>query len=150
MPSTRDLLQRFRPAGAPGAATATGVPADRSDERASELAGVFALLESTVAEAERIRDDATAQAQQRRDRSRKQGLATVAQARLDAEVLRTQTVAQARDAIAVARRQTSEAAEQRGQEIEHEAVQTRNQDVILIVAAVRDLVVGPDQLEDPS
>lgn len=150
MPSTRDLLQRFRPAGAPGAATATGVPADRNDERAAELAGVFALLEETVAEAERVREAGTVQAQQRRDRAREQALATVAQARLDAEVLRTQTVAEARDAIATAGRLSSEAAEQRGQEIEREAVGARGQDVIRVVAAVRDLAVRTERSDGSS
>lgn len=145
MPSTRDLLQRFRPAGAPGAATATGVPADRSHERDTELAGVFALLEETVAQAEAVRGAVTTQARQRRDRAREQALAKVAQARLDAEALRTQTVAQARDAISSSRRQNKDEAEQHGREIEREAERTRDQDVVRVVAAVRDLVLGPDR-----
>lgn len=144
MPSTRDLLQRFRPAGAPGAATATGVPVDRVDERAAELAGVFALLEETVSQAERVCVAAATQAREGRDRVHVRALATVAQARLDAEAVRTQTVAEARDAIAAARRHSSIEAELRGQEIEREASRTRDRDVIRVVAAVRELVVGPD------
>ena len=150
MPSTRDLLQRFRPAGAPGAATATGVPVDRNDERAAELAGVFALLEETVAEAERVRVAVATQARERRDRAREQALAKVAQARLDAEAMRTKAVAEARDAIASARRQSSVEVELRGHEIEREAARNRDQDVIQVVAAVRDLVVGPNRAGSSS
>lgn len=150
MPSTRDLLQRFRPAGAPGAATAAGVPADRSDERATELAGVFVLLETTIAEAERVRRAVTTQAQERRDRAREQALATIAQARLDAEVLRTRAVAEARDALASSRRDSSGEAERQGREVQRVASHTRDQDVVQVVAAVRALVVGPERVDGTS
>ena len=52
MPRTRGLLQRFRGAGAPGAASAVGVPADRVAETAAELEPVFARLAPVQAEAE--------------------------------------------------------------------------------------------------
>ena len=106
---------------------------------------MFALLEETVAEAAQVRVAAATRARDRRDRAREQALATLAQARLDAEAMRAQTVAEARDTIASARRQSSVGAELRGQEIEREADRTRGQDVIQVVAAVRDLVVGPDR-----
>lgn len=102
---------------------------------------MFALLDETVAEAERIRGAVREKAQERRGQAREQALATVAQARLDAETLRTQTVAEARDVIASSRRHSSDEAQQRGQEIEHEGARTRDQDVSHVVAAVRDLVV---------
>ena len=47
MPRVRDVLHRFRPSGAPGAATAAGVPADRAAELAAELEPVLALLAET-------------------------------------------------------------------------------------------------------
>jgi hypothetical protein len=47
MPRVRDLLYRFRPSGAPGAATAAGVPADRALEQAVELEPVFGSLSQT-------------------------------------------------------------------------------------------------------
>jgi len=50
MPDARAILRRFRPAGAPGAATPGGVPADRVAERDAELSQVFALLEDVQAE----------------------------------------------------------------------------------------------------
>ena len=45
----RDYLDRFRPAGAPGAG-GTGVPADRSRELEAELTTVLALLDGVHAE----------------------------------------------------------------------------------------------------
>ncbi|HTS96154.1 MAG TPA: hypothetical protein VMI33_06000 [Streptosporangiaceae bacterium] len=54
LPQTRDFLDRFRPAGSPGAASRTGVPADRAAERISELEPVLALLADTNAECDRI------------------------------------------------------------------------------------------------
>lgn len=47
MPRVRDVLQRFRPSGAPGAATAPGVPVDRATELAAELEPLLALLVET-------------------------------------------------------------------------------------------------------
>ena len=49
MPALRDYLDRFRPAGAPGAG-GTGVPADRSRELEAELTTVLALLDGVHAE----------------------------------------------------------------------------------------------------
>jgi vacuolar-type H+-ATPase subunit H len=54
LPQLRDFLERFRPAGAPGAAASAGVPADRSRELEAELNPVLALLEGVDAECARI------------------------------------------------------------------------------------------------
>jgi len=53
--AVRDLLERFRPAGAPGAATPAGVPSDRKAALSDELAPVLALLADTEQECARIR-----------------------------------------------------------------------------------------------
>jgi hypothetical protein len=53
-----DLLQRLRPAGAPGAAAAVAVPAEEEDAAAAELAPVFEALASVVAEGDAIRTSA--------------------------------------------------------------------------------------------
>lgn len=66
MPRSRDILQRFRPAGTPGAASPAGVPADRVSEMAAELEPVFALLSATQEEASRVRSVAEQEAEQRR------------------------------------------------------------------------------------
>jgi len=49
VPGLRDYLDRFRPAGAPGAG-GTAVPADRSRELEAELTAVLALLDGVHAE----------------------------------------------------------------------------------------------------
>ncbi len=49
MPGLRDYLDRFRPAGAPGAG-GTGVPADRPRELETELTTVLTLLDGVHAE----------------------------------------------------------------------------------------------------
>jgi hypothetical protein len=49
-----DLLNRLRPAGAPGPAGPVAVPAEDEDRPAAELAPVFAALAEVVDEAEHI------------------------------------------------------------------------------------------------
>jgi len=63
VPGLRDYLDRFRPAGAPGAG-GTAVPADRSRELQAELTAVLALLDGVHAEC------ASVIAQARRDAER--------------------------------------------------------------------------------
>jgi len=53
MPPMRDFLQRFRPAGAPGAAR-TAVPADPRRELAAELEPVLTMLDGTATECAEI------------------------------------------------------------------------------------------------
>lgn len=54
MPQFGDFLNKFRPVGAPGAATRAGVPADRAAELSAELDPVLAQLAATEAECARI------------------------------------------------------------------------------------------------
>lgn len=63
---SRDILQRFRPAGTPGAASSGGVPADRVAEASAELEPVLALLSAVQDEATRLRTDAATEAGRRR------------------------------------------------------------------------------------
>jgi vacuolar-type H+-ATPase subunit H len=62
MPRIRDLLYRFRPASAPGAASASGVPADRTADMAGELQPVFAQLSATEEECRGLVQSAEQQA----------------------------------------------------------------------------------------
>ncbi len=80
MPRVRDLLYRLRPAGAPGAATAAGVPSQASRDREQELEPVFALLEPT----ERACDDVVAGARAEADRLRQEARARAGAALADA------------------------------------------------------------------
>ena len=65
MPRPRDLLQRFRLAGTPGAPAAPGVPADRVAEVSAELEPVLARLAAAEQEAERLRTGARDEAARR-------------------------------------------------------------------------------------
>lgn len=87
MPRVRDLLHRFRPAGAPGVASSTGVPADRGADLAAELEPLFALLVATERECADILGSAHQEAGESRARDAEQARRTVAAARerLDAE-----------------------------------------------------------------
>jgi hypothetical protein len=55
MPHWRDFLDRFRPAGAPGSATARGIPVDRAAAAAAELMPLLVLLDDVQDEAEQLR-----------------------------------------------------------------------------------------------
>lgn len=81
MPQARDFLDRFRPAGAPGAASRAGVPADRAAELASELEPVLALLAGTDAECGRIIAAARQEAEQIAEQAREQAAVIAAEAR---------------------------------------------------------------------
>lgn len=150
MPSTRDLLQRFRPAPTPGAATAAGVPVDRRDERAQELACVFDELAATTAEAQRLRRAAEAEADRRRDQAEQDATARIATARLGSDPVRAQAVAEARQRLEVSAGENDAAAEQRAREIEHEADRTRSEDVAAVVASVRARVLQRDREGAPA
>ena len=54
VPQLRDFLDRFRPAGTPGAAARSGVPADRTRQLAAEVGPVLALLDEADAERAQI------------------------------------------------------------------------------------------------
>ncbi len=84
MPRVRDLLHRFRPAGAPGPAGSAAVPVDHGADRAAELAPVFALLADTERRCTELRERAGRDAEDIRDRARESSRATLADAELRA------------------------------------------------------------------
>lgn len=96
MPQLSNFLDRFRPAGAPGAAGRAGVPADRSAELDAELGPVLALLGDTRAHCARLLAAAhqeaariTAQAREQSERIAAEGIdrAEAARAAAAAQVL---------------------------------------------------------------
>ncbi len=95
MPQWRNVLDRFRPAGTPGAAGRPGIPADRSADAAAELTEVLALLDDAQEEAARTRQAATDRAQEIRRTAQRQAAELVAKARHDAESVRAQSEADA-------------------------------------------------------
>jgi hypothetical protein len=92
----RDLLNRFRPAGTPGAAARPGVPADRVTEAAAELGPVLDLLAAVEAECDRLRKDGRRDAEETRAAAREQAAALVASARTRADSERAVSAARAR------------------------------------------------------
>lgn len=90
MPRSRDILQRFRSAGTPGAATATGVPADRVAEMSAELEPVLAQLAPAQREVSRIRAEAQREAERRRQQATERADALIAAANRQAAAERAE------------------------------------------------------------
>ena len=84
-----NILDRFRPAGAPGPAGPVGVPAAADQGPAVELAPVFAALAADVETCRRLVDEARREADRVLSRAREQAAAIIAQARLDEGVERS-------------------------------------------------------------
>jgi hypothetical protein len=97
MPGLRDLLSRFRAAGAPGAPGAAGMPVDSRAAVTAELEPVFAALAGTTAECQRVRAAGAAEAQRCLDEARERAAATVTQALSAAGAVRATETARMRE-----------------------------------------------------
>lgn len=103
-----NILDRFRPVGAPGPAGPAGVPAVGDDGPAAELAPVFAALAAEVESCRRLVEQARREADQALSRAHEGAAAIIAQARLDARderasaVARVEQAASKRDALLLA------------------------------------------------
>lgn len=136
------ILDRFRPAGAPGGAAPAGVPADRSAATAAELAAVFAQLADTEREADRLRAEGLAEAERLRRAAAQRSAALVAEAHQRAEAERA--------AAAAARQRTALEEEQRilaaataeGQRVRAVSEQRLPEYVDRVVATARSLLDG--------
>lgn len=112
----RDVLQRFRPAGAPGPAGPVGVPGDAARRRARELDLVFEALAPTVAECQAIREAGEREAADLEQRAEQDVHRIAVEARLRAAEQRVDAAArmrqdadrQAEEAIGTARREAAE------------------------------------------
>jgi hypothetical protein len=112
MITVRTFLDRFRPAGAPGAATGAGVPSDRVARVARELAPVFDALAPTMAECDRLRRNARSEASARIHEAAQAAGALLDRVRVDSEADRaTAAAAQRQHAAAAATRLVAEAEE---------------------------------------
>jgi hypothetical protein len=119
VPSVRHLLDRFRPAGAPGAATSAGVPADRRASALRELEPVFAELAAVVGECEAIRTEAATGAAADVAHAAERARILIARAQRDSDAERAATAA-------ALRAQAEDAARQRVAEAEIGAADVRN------------------------
>jgi cell division septum initiation protein DivIVA len=91
-----DLLNRFRPAGTPGAAARAGVPVDRAAEAAAELEPVLALLAEAESACAAVRERARQDAKDIGERARARADGLLAEARAQADSERAAAAARAR------------------------------------------------------
>jgi hypothetical protein len=142
MATARDLLHRFRPAGAPGAAGATGVPAGRGADPTAELLPVFARLTATDRDCALILEQARAAAGQVRagaaDRAR--ALVVAAGQRVDSE--RAAVAAQARRRGKDESARTLATAAKEAEQVRRRAAERLPSEVEAVLTAVQALVDG--------
>ena len=110
MPQLGDFLNRFRPAGAPGAASRAGVPADRAAELSAELDPVLALLAAADAECARLVAEAEDEASRIAAQGRDEAASITADAVRRAEAARSQAAAEVLAAAGEQGRQAERAA----------------------------------------
>lgn len=140
MPQWRDFLERFRPAGTPGAAAQGGVPADRTADTASELEPVFLMLDDVQAEAARNLRRAAEQADEIRKDAGRQAAQIVAEAQAQAETARAEAAVQSL-ALTAAENIRMEAERDRELEVLRARAETRMPDYNdRVVAAARALL----------
>lgn len=144
MPAVRELLERFRPAGAPGRAGAAGVPADREKLAADELAPVFAALAEVERECDRIRQEAADAAAARRTDAAASARATVARARSEAAGIRAAAAARVREDIAAELAELSGRTAAEVSEVRRRNVRRQPQLLSMVVERVRDDLAALD------
>ena len=137
MPRSRDILQRFRPAGTPGAASAPGVPADRVVELAAELEPVLALLAATQQDVARVRGDAEREAEQRRQQATERASAVVAAAHRQAGAERADAALRVRGQVEAENTARLADAEQAAEAVRRRAADRMPAVVEQVVAATR-------------
>jgi peptidoglycan hydrolase CwlO-like protein len=98
--SLRDLLQRYRPVGTPGAAARPGVPADRAAEVATELEPVLALLADTEDDVRRLHEQTREEARRIREQAAREADDLLAAAHERTSEVRARAAADARAAAA--------------------------------------------------
>lgn len=140
MPRVRDLLYRFRPSGAPGAATAAGVPVDRATEMAAELDPVFAKLAETERECATILERARLEAAETRTRDEERARSVLATGRARLEAERASAAAQARASGRAATSAATHAAEAELADLRRRIDQVLPLYVDRVVASVRSLL----------
>ncbi|MHB8275330.1 MAG: hypothetical protein ACYDC9_11300, partial [Dermatophilaceae bacterium] len=140
MVRVRDVLHSFRPAGAPGAAGAAGVPADRGADIAAELEPVFAQLARTEHECVDIAVRAGQTAAKVRAGEAERARATLAAARERMDAERAAAVAQMRPNALANSTAAAVAAEREVVEIRRRAGEHMGSYVDLVVASVGRLI----------
>jgi hypothetical protein len=154
LPHLGDFLNRFRPAGAPGAASQVGVPADRAAELSAELSPVLARLAATEAECAWIIADANDDARRITDEAQGQAARIAADGRRRAQLARAEAAA---GVLTAARAQASQAewtaaerARARPRPAEDQVRALTAQAVRLVLALADGGRVGPNGADGPQ
>ncbi len=142
MPRPRDVLQRFRYAGAPGSAAGGGVPADRAAEAAAELEPLLRLLDPAQEEARRLRDSGVREAGDVRRRAEDEAEQRASAARAAAAAVRAQAAADVVRRAADHEAEVRGAAEREARLVREVAAARMPEYVDRVVAAVVSSITG--------
>lgn len=142
MPRARDLLNRFRPSGTPGAAGVAGVPVDREAGPAAELASLLAALAPTERACASLLEQARTDAQAVRRRAEQEAASRVSAAREQQGAERAAVVAELRERRAADADATKAEAQRRAAAVREQADARMAGCVEDVVDAVRALVGG--------
>jgi len=137
MPRMRDLLQRFRRAGTPGAPARPGVPADRVSELAAELEPVLVMLATTSEAAARIRAEGRREAERRRQEATTRAQSTIASAVSLADADRTHAALRVGRVASAESAATLSSAEEAARDLRRRAAEELPNLVDRVVATVR-------------
>jgi hypothetical protein len=137
VPGVREWIDRFRPAGAPGAATATGVPIDRREAARAELEPVFAALAGDIDQAAQRRGAMVAEASRQRAEGRDAARAVIARAQASANAERTTEQARLLQLATAQTQARREQASLQAQQVRDQAAMRRPALVAEVLARVR-------------
>lgn len=140
---SRDLLQRFRLSGTPGAASVAGVPADRVAEVSAELEPVFIRLLDAQEQARSLRARGQDVAERRRQEAREQARAMVSAAHREADTIRAEAAAGVRREADAETAALVSAADQDAELIRHRVAERMPVFVDRVVSAVRVTLTDP-------
>jgi hypothetical protein len=138
VPRVRDLLYRFRPAGAPGPASAAAVPVDRAGDRAEELAPVLELLVETEDRCSALDGESARDARERREQARQAAHHRLADAESRAQGERADAAAGVAARAAGERARTVESARAEADRLLAQAEERTPEWVDRVVAEVED------------
>jgi hypothetical protein len=148
MARVRDLLYRFRPSGAPGAANAAGVPADRTLEQTAELEPVLAQLSETERDCADILEGGRRDAAEIRARAEDTARSILAASRSRAAAERAAAAATVHDRSQAQTSSEALASQRQVAEVRDRAAKAMPQYVEQVVASVRSLMEGGVPAED--
>lgn len=148
MARVRDLLYRFRPSGAPGAANAAGVPADRTLEQTAELEPVLAQLSETERDCADILEGGRRDAAETRAHAEDTARSILAAARSRAAAERAAAAATVHDRSQEQTSSEALASQRQVALVRDRAAHAMPQYVEQVVASVRSLMEGGVPAED--